>query len=63
MKNVLSISLFAKTGPLTSCNPVSYVTGTEVPSYRGTIIFRFVGPSRINVTRNSGLAGPTFLVL
>ncbi len=45
------------------CNPVSYVTGTEVRSYGGPIIFSFVCPFRTNVTRNSGLVGPTFLVL
>ncbi len=40
-----------------------YVTGTEVRNYGGPIISSFVGPSRTNVTRNSGLVGPTFLVL
>ncbi len=42
-----------------SCN----VTGKEVRSYGGPIIFSSVVPSRTNVTRNSGLVGPTFRVL
>ena len=46
-----------------SCNPVSYVAGTKVRSYGGPIIFRFVGPSRTNVTRNICLVGPIILVL
>ena len=39
------------------------VTGMEVRSYGGPIIFSLVGLSWTNVTRNSGLVGPTLLVL
>ncbi len=35
----------------------------EIHSYGGPIIFSFVGPPQTNVTGNSGLGGPTFLVV
>ncbi len=64
-KNVSMFRCYLNIGPLYSgpIGPRFLGTGTEVRSYRGPITFSFVGPSRTNVTRKSGLVEPTFLVL